>query len=128
MRQINLHNAETLAFEVSNDPQQIIAQFLTAALNDPDHLHKEIAELLVPDGDGYYIINNFNAFIIEDSEELPPDQNDIWVDLAKHNADIWLIAREDKHHKNSIALLMGNEIRYLFERACHLLYEAEMGD
>lgn len=124
MRSIILLDPDTPTFEVADDPQHVIAQFLSAALNDPDYSQEEIAELLRADGDGYYVIDHFNLFIAQYPEDLPADQTSIWADQLD-TTDVWLIGSEKRHAASNIAIMNGDELRQIFARACQLLHEAE---
>jgi hypothetical protein len=104
-------------FEVTNDPQQIIGDFLAAAANDPDHLLHEIAEILSDEGDGYYLIDNYSLFMADYPDELPESEIAIWQQWYNDapNEAIWLLSCEGKGKKKSrYCLIKGKELQSLF--------------
>ncbi len=116
MRVIELLDPNKPLFALSDDSQGQIAAFLSAALNDPDHLPYEIVDLLAPHGEGYYLIGEFSLFAPEYPDELPPDQADLWAECLS-DGDVWLLSSETSH---SSTLLTGNELRYLIDKAVQL--------
>jgi hypothetical protein len=104
-------------FEVTNDPQQIIGDFLAAAANDPDHLLREIAEILSDEGDGYYLIDKYSLFMADYPDELPESEVAIWQQWHNDapNETIWLLSCEGKGKKKSRhCLIKGKELQSLF--------------
>lgn len=117
MRSIYLNECAPASFVLNDDPQQLIGDFLWAALHDPDHSPKKVRHLLSNNANNYYLIGKYNLFMVEYPDELPENQLDRWAD-ALPDTEIWLLSHETTCQS---AVLIGDELRYLFDQAQQLL-------
>lgn len=120
MRKVIKIKGRKLAFQVSDDPEGLIGLFLAKALTDNDYMPNEIAQLLLPDGEGYYLNGTICAYRLDDIQDLPTNYSYLAGDNVPAE-DIWVIFKEQKTHPYPTIALYSNELYQLFEEAMHLV-------
>ncbi|MBK6609655.1 MAG: hypothetical protein IPI59_08655 [Sphingobacteriales bacterium] len=77
MRKVSILNPAKYSFAVSSDPHGFIAAFLTFAATDNDTTLDEIIDSLQDEEIGFYMIDSFFVYRIEDQDDwdlLEPDE------------------------------------------------------
>lgn len=106
-----------LAIQVSDDPGNILGEFLSCVVTTPRFTPDEIASLLMPDGEGFWAPYIAYAWPIQDVDDIPAEfleEREVTDFLGQ---DLWVVCRERRDLPGANLIIRGKELRELVNRA-----------
>ncbi|MGK5552538.1 hypothetical protein ACSNOI_13075 [Actinomadura kijaniata] len=110
-------------FRVTEDPEQVIGDFLGFALS----LHnlsgrlttEELRERFHPEGNGMRLPDVFAAYRAREGDDIPSEL-DGWEDADLERKELWVLTRLRFGGWSPSALVEGPELRHLLDQALAL--------
>ena len=122
MRNVTLNGPN---FQVDDDPQGVLADFLGFAASSTRPSTSEIFGQLVPGADGYVVPGVVGAYEIEDDGDIPSAFFGDDAFTPPGEPDWWVVWTQRAGRGRAYELVQGNELRHLFSTAASQWATAE---